>query len=133
MKVPRLGVKSELQLLPYATATATQDPSRICILHQSLWQCQVLNPLIDARERTHLLMYTSRILNPLSHNRNFLCCWVFCFLGFFFIFFRAAPVAHGSSLARGRVGAVAAGLHHSHAGSEPCLRPTPQLSATPDP
>ena len=29
----------------------------------------------------------------------------------------------------GRIGAAAAGLHHSHsnAGSEPCLRPTPQL------
>ena len=26
MEVPRLGVKSELQLLAYATATATPDP-----------------------------------------------------------------------------------------------------------
>jgi len=37
--------------------------------------------------------------------------------------------------ARGPIGAVAAGLHHSHsnARSEPCLRPTPQLTAMPDP
>ena len=36
---------------------------------------------------------------------------------------------------RGLIGAVAASLHHSHsnAGSEPCLKPTPQLAATPDP
>ena len=28
MEAPRLGVKSELQLLAYTTATAMQDPSR---------------------------------------------------------------------------------------------------------
>ena len=44
-------------------------------------------------------------------------------------------MAHGRSQARGPVGAVAAGLHHSHstAQSELCLQPTPQLMATPDP
>ena len=30
MEVPRLGVKSELRLPAYATATAMWDPSRIC-------------------------------------------------------------------------------------------------------
>ena len=51
-----------------------------------------------------------------------------------FLFFRAALVAYGGSQARGRTGATAAGLHHSHsnAGSELCLRPTPQLKAMPD-
>ena len=36
-------------------------------------------------------------------------------------------MAHGGSQARGRIGAVAAGLRHSHsnAGSEPHLQPTP--------
>ena len=49
-------------------------------------------------------------------------------------------ICHGeakneSSQARGRIGAVAAGLHHSHSntGSELRLRPTPQLRITPDP
>ena len=59
----------------------------------------------------------------------------------FFFFFglfalsRAAPTAHGSSQARGLIGAEAAGLYqsHSNAGSEPRLRPTPQLTALPDP
>ena len=52
-----------------------------------------------------------------------------------FSFFRAAPTAYGSTQARGRIGATDAGLHHSHsdAGSESCLRPTPQLMATPNP
>ena len=30
MQVPRPGVESELQLLAYTTATATQDPSHVC-------------------------------------------------------------------------------------------------------
>ena len=43
-------------------------------------------------------------------------------------------MAYGSSQARGPIGAVAAGLHHSHSnsGSELRLQPTPQLTATPD-
>ena len=46
----------------------------------------------------------------------------------------AAPAAYGGSQARGPIGAVAASLRqsHSNAGSEPRLRPTPQLTATPD-
>ena len=44
-------------------------------------------------------------------------------------------MAHGSSQARGRIGATAAGLCHSHnnEGSEPHLRPILQLTAMPDP
>ena len=40
--------------------------------------------------------------------------------------------ACGVSQARGRIGAVATGLHHSHSnlGSEPSLQPTVQLTAT---
>ena len=39
----------------------------------------------------------------------------------FFFFFRAIPAAYGSSQAKGRIGAAAAGLRHSHLGSELCL------------
>ena len=56
MEVPRLGVESELQLLAYATATAMPNPSLICC---SLQQCGILNPLIEARDGTHILMDTS--------------------------------------------------------------------------
>ena len=35
MEVPRLGIKSELQLLAYTTATAMPDPSRVCKLHRT--------------------------------------------------------------------------------------------------
>ena len=46
----------------------------------------------------------------------------------------ASPTAYGGSQARGPIGAVATGLRQSHSnvGSEPCLQPTPQLTATPD-
>ena len=41
---------------------------------------------------------------------------------------------HGDSQARGLIGAVATGLHHSHsnARSKPHLPPTPQLMGVPD-
>ena len=38
-------------------------------------------------------------------------------------------MAYVGSQARGRIRAEAAGLHHDSMGSEPCLRPTPQLTA----
>ena len=59
MEVSRLGVKSELQLPAYATATAPRDPSCICDLYHSSQQCRILNPLSGARDRTYVLMNTS--------------------------------------------------------------------------
>ena len=61
MEIPRLGAESELQLLACTIATATQDPSRVCSLHPSSQQCQILNPLCRARDWTHNLMDTSQI------------------------------------------------------------------------
>ena len=58
MAIPRLGVELELQLPSYATTTATRDPSPICDLHHSLWQCGIPNPLSKARDRTCILTDT---------------------------------------------------------------------------
>ena len=33
VKVPRLGVETELQLLAYTTTTPTWDPSHVCLPH----------------------------------------------------------------------------------------------------
>ena len=68
MNVPRLGGESELQLPAYTPATATRDPSHICDC--CLQQQWALSPLSKARDRTHLLMDTSWVLNLQSHNRN---------------------------------------------------------------
>ena len=70
MEVPRLGVKCKLQLLAYTTARATSDPSHNSDLCCSLWQPWIPSPLSKARDLTCILMDTSHILNPLSHNRN---------------------------------------------------------------
>ena len=53
-------VKSELQLPAYATATATPDPS-------------------ESRDQTEILMDTSRVCKPLSHNRKSCFCFSFAF------------------------------------------------------
>ena len=59
----------------------------------------------------------------------------FCVCVSFFAFSRATPAAYGGSQTRGPIGAVASGLCQSpsNSGSEPRLRPTPQLTAMPDP
>ena len=56
MEVPELGVKSELQLLAYTSATP--DLSRILDLQHSSWQHWILNPLREARDQTHIFMET---------------------------------------------------------------------------
>jgi len=61
MEVPRLGVELELQLPAYSTPTATRDLSHICDLHHSSHQCRILNSLSEARDRTCILMDTSRV------------------------------------------------------------------------
>ena len=58
MEVPRLGVKSELQLPVYTSAIATPDLSCICDLHHS---SQELNPLNEARDQTPVLTDTSQV------------------------------------------------------------------------
>ena len=60
MEVPRLEVELELQLLAYAKEML--DLSCMCYLHHSLTE--------QARDRTHIFMNNSQILDLLSHNRN---------------------------------------------------------------
>ena len=78
MEVPRLRAELELQLLAYTTATgtgtgtatATQGPSRVCDPHHSSWQCQILDPLSEARDQTCVLMDASWVRYPVSHDGN---------------------------------------------------------------
>ena len=59
----QVGVKPQPQLLAYARATATQDPSHVCNVHHSSRQHRILNPLGKARDRTHNLMVPSGFVN----------------------------------------------------------------------
>ena len=76
MEVSRLGVQSELQLLAYVTATTMPDPSHICDLCCTLYQCQILNLVSEARTKTTSSWTLCRVLKPLSHNGNS-CLFVF--------------------------------------------------------
>ena len=51
------GQGSNLEIRPpiYATVTATPDPSHIQDLRSNLQQCQILNPLNEARNQTFIL------------------------------------------------------------------------------
>ena len=64
---------SELQLPAYATAIATLDLSHVFNPYHRSQQCQIPDPLSEARDRTRILMDTTLILFLLSHNRNSLC------------------------------------------------------------
>ena len=86
MEVPRLGVQSELRLLAYTTATATQDPSRVCDLHRSSRQRPILNPLSEVRNRTCNPMVPSGIhfhcaatgiptVPVVNNQKNSWSCW----------------------------------------------------------
>ena len=61
MEIPRLGVQMELQLPATATATATPDQSCVSDLRHSSQQCQILNSLSEARDRTRSLMVPTQI------------------------------------------------------------------------
>ena len=61
MEVPRVGVKSELQLPACTTATATPDPSCTCDLHHSSPKRRIPHPLSEARDGASILMDTTRI------------------------------------------------------------------------
>ena len=159
MEVLWVGVKSELKLPAYTTATATQDPSHVCNVHHSSWKCQILNPMSKAREWTHILWDTSQVhyhwATMGTHNRYNIYMkpqkipksqsnlekekqsrWITIPnfntpLFFFFNLFMAALSACGSSQAKGQIRATATSQCHSHtnSGSEPCLWPIPQLTA----
>ena len=86
MEVPRLGVESELQLLAYATVTATPDLSHIWDLHHSSRQCRIPNPLREARDQTHILTDTMsasqptepqwELLNKILKEQKDFCKWI---------------------------------------------------------
>ena len=62
VQVPRLGAELELQVPAYITDTAMPDPSRS--------QCQILNPLSEARDEIQVLMDTMPGSLLLRHSGN---------------------------------------------------------------
>ena len=105
MEVPRLGAESELQPLPYATATATGESSFVWGLCHGSQQQWILNPLKEVRDWTCILMDTSQIhLHWATTGIPKFSVYLFTYL---FLLFRAACAAHGGSHARGWIGTAA--------------------------
>ena len=80
MEVPRLWVQLQLQLPAYIRTTAMPYLSRVCNLHHSSRQLQILNPQSEAMDQTHNLMVPSQIrfhcatmgtLNLLKKKKNY--------------------------------------------------------------
>ena len=99
------------------------------------WHVELPRPGMEPslQQRPKLLQLQCHILNPLHHRKLPTVSVLFiCLL----TYLRAAPVAYGSSWARGWIRAVGAGLCHNYShstvGSKLCLWPTPQFLALPD-
>ena len=50
----------------------------------------------------------------INNNNHNLCQKFYMNFNIHHLFFRATPVAYGGTQARGRIGAAASSLHHSH-------------------
>ena len=92
----------------------------------------VLHDFVLHKPRLLCIIYTTHFIYLFTDLLIYLFIYLFIYFGLF-VFSRAAPTAYGGSQARGPIGAVTAGWSHSSAGSEPHLRPTAQVTATPDP
>ena len=96
--------------------------------------CRSGRKKVCAKLSTMTFLWTIEIMDftpdqPFNHDLH-----LRVFFFFFFCLFRVALAAYGGAHARGRIGAVAAGLHNSHSntGSKPHLQPIPELIAMPD-
>ena len=116
-----------------------KNPSIITYIEDNLTGCDVwVNSLNIHMCRYVLIRGMSKIsenkiikYHILSHHPKLIT--LFC-LFYWCLFFKAAPTAYGGSQAKGRIGATAPSLCHSHssAGSHPHLLSTPQLMAVLD-
>ena len=78
MEVPGLGVESELLLLAYTTATATQDLSHISVCTTAHSNA----PLNEARDRIHILMDPSWIRFHCTAVGTPSCSFLNCYIEF---------------------------------------------------
>ena len=81
------------------------------VIFKALYSCRALSGI------WFILWFSSRWVWMISH----FICLIFdprnTWFDFIFCLFRAAYVAYGGSQARGRIGAAASSLHHSHSNS----------------
>ena len=113
--------------------TVFQSYAPVCSHSNSVWRFQFLHILA-----INVIACPFAFSHPSGCEAVSHCVWVFFLFFVFFLsfcLFRVALATRGSSQARGPIRAVAASLGqgHSNLGTEPCLWPTPHLTAMPDP
>ena len=127
--LPGHYVLNNLTLPNFSCHLSTKHHTQV---HLTLWSDQTWYPYYTIlRVKPNMRCDLPFSANPTSHRWEGQG-WIYFLLSFLFFFlFMDTPAAYGSSQAKGQIGAAAAGLRHSHShtGSEPRLRPTPQLTA----
>ena len=115
--------KNRLLLIRILSIFEDQITVKLSLKHQTLI-CLTVSGGLESRSVLAELVYL-RISHDIAVKLS---------PGSFCLFFRATPTAYGGSQARGRIGAIATGQHHSHSNtrSERCPPPIPQLIAMPD-
>ena len=106
-------------------------PSHLRLIQTGLWGLgNAMSPQIHQRQLVPVSLFETRLFGtrvyvPCSECPACPPSRLFCVC-----LFRATSVAYESFQVKDQIGATPAGLHHSHsnAGSEPRLRPTPQLT-----
>ena len=94
----------------------------------SCFICSILK-IIFFSKITDLIQKVLRV-KKLSSRRCQKFPTILIFFFFFFLFFRAAPETYGSSQARAWIGAIAAGLCHSHSNAGSRIQAEPATSTT---
>ena len=73
--IPARGSSHARGQLEVAAASLHHSP-RNAGSEPQVWQCQILNPLSEAKHWTHILMDTIWVCNPLSHKGNSINFWL---------------------------------------------------------
>ena len=76
--------------------------------------------ILEINTHTYIIIYTLYIY-------IYVCVYIYIYIYIYIVFLGLRHNMYGGSQARDHIRATAAGLHHHHsnAGSEPCLQPTP--------
>ena len=146
---PGIEPKSSWMLVRLVNHRATMGTPHawfcdICTNHLESNGSMSYADLIYVKYVGYFIILTANTITSINSTTNLtrkICkCWEVTkahsnFFSSILCLFRATSWHMRSSQARGRIGAAAAGLCHSHSnlGSEPCLWPTPQVTSMPDP
>ena len=115
-----------IKVLP-ALVSALCLSSKIDVWSPNSYESQKAGNCIKLLKKKHMLRFLWSLRTNFTK--------IFMYLSIYFLLFRATAMAYGNFQASNRIGAAAAGLHHSHGnvGSELHLWPTLQLVAMLDP